>query len=52
MTPESYYTKHMYLKDIAQWEAFHELDVYNDPKAQAVEDRLALRRARKMKVVK
>ena len=39
MILESYYTKHMYFKDIARWEADHEAgDVYDDEKAQATFD--------------
>ena len=46
MEIQSHYTKTMYQKDIAQWEAFHEGNVYDDLKAQKIHDRIVLRKVK------
>ena len=47
---ESLYTRIMYYKDIARWEAFHEGDVYDDEEAQRTHDRVVLKKVNKSKV--
>ena len=49
---QSYYTKHMYAREVNQWEAFHEGEVYNDKKAQEVEDRIQLKKKVKRNAIK
>ena len=46
---QSYYTSKMYMKDIAQWEAVHEGEVYEDKNAQAVHDRTQLKISRRLR---